>query len=565
MTIGVSNRNDALGNDAATVYPYGFKIFAATHLEVKVRKDDDGTITTLSYPTQYSVSGVGNRLGGNVTLASVSGAWQNTDGTLKTGYSIAIRRVVPLSQATDLRNQGDFFAETHEDAFDYAMMVNQQQADDLDRAVKLDSSYDPDDFDMTLPDPVANMAIGFDSAGTGLALIASLSGAATTAFTLSLLDDASGDAFMDTLTAAMTAETAPAVGDRLILDDISAGTWDTITLANLFKVINGFTGKTTPLADDEVALYSAADSDIRKSTLRNVMKVINDLVAYTKPVRTTDLVSIYDAATGAAKKVLLDNLPLPRSYLAGLAIANNAGDATNDIDIAVGACRSLADTDNILLASALTKQLDAAWAVGTNQGMRATGAAIANGTYHIFAIKRPDTGVVDIAADTSVTGANIAANTNAAYTEVRRIASILREGGAIVGFVQDGDYFRRKATIQEVAATNPGTSAVTATLAGVPTGLNLLADFSASWGGSAATTGYMFFSDLAANDEAAGAGRAHLYSSANGASSFGPQAGQFSIRTNTSAQIRYRASGSDGSLTLFIHTNGWIDTRGRNE
>jgi hypothetical protein len=55
MTIGTSNRNDAVGNDAATVYPYGFKIFAATDLEVKVR-DAAGVETTLSYPTQYSVS-----------------------------------------------------------------------------------------------------------------------------------------------------------------------------------------------------------------------------------------------------------------------------------------------------------------------------------------------------------------------------------------------------------------------------------------------------------------------------------------------------------------------------
>src|ERR1043166_4206610 len=160
--------------------------------------------------------------------------------------------------------------------------------------------------------------------------------------------------------------------------------------------------------------------------------------------------------------------------LFGLTLSNNAGDATNDIDIAVGYCASndalIANYALIGLTTALTKQLDATWVVGTNQGMRASGAAIANTTYHIFAILRPDTGVVDIAADTSVTGANVAANTNAAYTKIRRIGSILREAGAIVGFVQDGNWFMRKTAILDVNAVNPGTAAVTRTLTGVPLG-----------------------------------------------------------------------------------------------
>lgn len=212
MTIGTTNRADATGNDSATVFPYTFKIFAATALEVKVKKTSDGTITTLTYPTHYTVSGVGVAAGGNVTLTDVDGAWQNaSDGTLKTGYTIAIRRLVAVSQTTDIRNQGGFFADVHEDEFDYLTMIDQQQQNDLDRAVKIDSAYSAAAFNPALPTPVASSAIGFNAAGTGLALISSLAGVATTAFTQTLLDDTTSNQALGTLTATRSETGAVAV------------------------------------------------------------------------------------------------------------------------------------------------------------------------------------------------------------------------------------------------------------------------------------------------------------------------------------------------------------------
>lgn len=158
----------------------------------------------------------------------------------------------------------------------------------------------------------------------------------------------------------------------------------------------------------------------------------------------------------------------PPLFFSGFQLANGT-DATNDINIGVGKCRNSDDTEDIILAGALVKQLDVAWAVGTNAGMRASGAAIADAWYHIFVIKRPDTGVVDIAADTSATGANIAANTDAAYTKIRLISSILRESGAIRAFYNYGNRFFWPVAALDI---NGGVStiAVPVTLAHVPTG-----------------------------------------------------------------------------------------------
>lgn len=92
---------------------------------------------------------------------------------------------------------------------------------------------------------------------------------------------------------------------------------------------------------------------------------------------------------------------LPTRFLYGLTLSNNATDATNDIDIAVGKCRDITDTVDMALAAALTgKQLDVAWAVGSSAGFLDQGS-IANATYHIHLIKRSDTLVVDAIASLS--------------------------------------------------------------------------------------------------------------------------------------------------------------------
>lgn len=253
---------------------------------------------------------------------------------------------------------------------------------------------------------------------------------------------------------------------------------------------------------------------------------------------------------------------VPAGHLWGLTLSNNSTDATNDIDVTIGACASddTDDADRVLLnPGAMTKRLDATWAAGTNQGGRASSQSIANGTWHVFAIRVG--GVDDYGFDTSITAANLIADH--AATHVRRIGSILRESAAIVGFVQDGDYFRRKASVLDVNTTNPGTSAVTATLS-VPTGLSeLWALFNVSLAKSA---DYVFYaSDLASTDVAPSSTAAPLGTSASiiGAAGAITIAAHAPVRVNGSAQIRYRLSASDGSTIVRIATYGWIDNRGR--
>ncbi len=78
--------------------------------------DLDENIAVLALDTDYTVTGAGGYNGGNVILSKA----------LANGYKISISRELPVTQETDLRNQGKFFAEVHEDAFDKLTMLIQQ-------------------------------------------------------------------------------------------------------------------------------------------------------------------------------------------------------------------------------------------------------------------------------------------------------------------------------------------------------------------------------------------------------------------------------------------------------
>lgn len=174
------------GNGAANNYSFTYKIFNQGDLLVTVRHPTTGVETPLTITTDYTVTIASNGTG-SITLVNASQAWL-TGGFLTTAWKIVIRRVVDITQETDIRNQGAFFPETHENAFDYMTMISQQLKDEIGRSVKVAETDDP--LTTTLPTATerAGRFLAFDANGEPIAATA-LTGTPVSSFMETLLDD----------------------------------------------------------------------------------------------------------------------------------------------------------------------------------------------------------------------------------------------------------------------------------------------------------------------------------------------------------------------------------------
>lgn len=125
---------------------------------------------------------------------------------------------------------------------------------------------------------------------------------------------------------------------------------------------------------------------------------------------------------------------LPKMHIYGLTWANNAGDATNDLDFAGGGCMDATGTDWIEIA-ATTKQTDAVWAADNGStptgGLDLIGSA-GNNDMYVWAIKNPTTGATGILFSLSSTAPTMPTG----YTLKRLVNWYKRSGGTIVAAKQ---------------------------------------------------------------------------------------------------------------------------------
>lgn len=117
-----------------------------------------------------------------------------------------------------------------------------------------------------------------------------------------------------------------------------------------------------------------------------------------------------------------------RTHISGLLVTNDSGDAAHDVGVSVGSAAADDQSEMLILASALIKQLDATWAVGTNAGGMLSGDSLpTSGTVNVWLIRRSDTGVVDVVAnDHANEGLSPTLPTD--YDQKRRIGRLTTDG-----------------------------------------------------------------------------------------------------------------------------------------
>ena len=146
------------------------KINLATDLIVQVKTGS--TVTTLVNVTDYVVSSITTSVA-IVTLVRNSQSWLSANVGLLSTYSLYITRVVPLTQLSDLRNQGAYYPETIESELDTLAMADQQISLRADKSIHLPTEVLSSEFSTTLPTAIvgsANKAILTNPTGTGLVL-----------------------------------------------------------------------------------------------------------------------------------------------------------------------------------------------------------------------------------------------------------------------------------------------------------------------------------------------------------------------------------------------------------
>ena len=145
-----TSRDQYTATSGQTVFPYTFEIF---------NKDDVVVVqnsTTLSEGTDYTVSGVGNNNGGNITFTSGATA----------GDTITLYRDMAYERTTDYQTSGDFLAAEVNADFDRLWLAVQQNEEVDTRAVRKPIT-DADSINMELPAAAtrANKVLTFDANG----------------------------------------------------------------------------------------------------------------------------------------------------------------------------------------------------------------------------------------------------------------------------------------------------------------------------------------------------------------------------------------------------------------
>jgi len=171
------------GNGVTTVFPFPYEFYNSTDLIVKSTVIATGATTTLTSPTDYSVSG-GSGSTGNVTFVSAPAS------TVR----ITIECAIPYTQGQDYQENTAFPAATIETGFDKSVIMAQQTKALTDYALKFETT-DPPASIGTIPNSVAraNAILSFDALGKPSAVtLASLG----SSINVSLTSPQNGDALV---------------------------------------------------------------------------------------------------------------------------------------------------------------------------------------------------------------------------------------------------------------------------------------------------------------------------------------------------------------------------------
>ena len=237
----------------------------------------------------------------------------------------------------------------------------------------------------------------------------------------------------------------------------------------------------------------------------------------------------------------------------------NGADADHDIVFSAGKITDSTGRVPIVLASDLTKQIDNAWAAGTNVGGLFSGSVVLHETYHLFLIVKDSDGSVDAGFDIDPDAANIPVG----YAAYRRIALVVTDLFTnIRPFTQRRDEFTLLTNTASSSSTVNNGVVQTVSNNAYPSGLpNLVSHigFVLTVTGTPNSAAYVSVTPsdkTPENDDV-------FDIVANNTGEFVTRgAAVVSVPMGLSGQYKYRGDFTSGTATLASSLQGWTDDRG---
>lgn len=348
------------------------------------------------------------------------------------------------------------------------------------------------------------------------------------------------------------------INDRIIAitDDASTTTYATYWIkadySDLVTSIEGQTGAITLAAIGAAALASPALTGTPTAPTQspgdNSTKIATTAYA--------------DAASSLGAPGLVYGLKL-----------SNGTDAAHDIDIGIGQTVSDDLAQLIKLTSGLTKQLDATFAEGTNQGGMVSGESMpTSGCVHAWAIRKDD-GTVDVCFNNHASS-GLSPTLPTGFTTKNYIGSLRTNGSAtLYAFKQTGDYIDFDVPLVAYHDTNIDAAASNVTntrTLPVPVGFRCFVNADMSGGNNASDFMITFYAADSTGDAAArasvgtpDAGRGSFGCRSNAAGNSSAAAQRIVLRTSTAAQIKDNVFSGSNDTCLKVVIIGYWCPRGR--
>lgn len=159
MTVSTeTKRHQYSGNGSQTVFPYTFPIADQDFLVVSLVDEATGAVTVQTITTHYTVSGVGESSGGNITFLTAPTASQQ----------VIIVIDYPLLQEVTYTANDPFPAESHQAAIDYLLNTCKTLQAQIDRCVKVTDNGVVSGEAIPTTEMDAKNLVRVDAAGTGI-------------------------------------------------------------------------------------------------------------------------------------------------------------------------------------------------------------------------------------------------------------------------------------------------------------------------------------------------------------------------------------------------------------